>query len=148
LPCDENNQAELAADGFIIVSDEDYAILLGKIQVEYDDWALNSESQIPVQNCIHDILDPAMIFGLQTMKEFISENILLGITQMNMTSIVREYTGQIAEALNTGSLYDAINEMKAVPIEHKDAIFITDERLLRFVNKVENYLKIPLSETL
>jgi hypothetical protein len=45
-------------------------------------------------------------------------------------------------------LYDAIAQAKAIPAENKDSVFITDARLIKFINKVEEYLGIPLSTTL
>jgi hypothetical protein len=51
-------------------------------------------------------------------------------------------------ALQTGSLYEAIANAKAVPSGNKDATFITDVRILSFVNKIESYLGITLSTSL
>jgi hypothetical protein len=56
--------------------------------------------------------------------------------------------GEVIGALQTGSLYEAIVNAKAVPSGNKDATFITDVRILSFVNKIESYLGITLSSTL
>lgn len=90
----------------------------------------------------------AMKFGQQLMTQFAAENIILGIIEAGMTKIVRQNLSEVVGALITGSLYDAINELKNIPENKKDTVFITNERLLIFVNKIEKYLNLPLSENL
>ena len=45
-------------------------------------------------------------------------------------------------------LYDAIAEAKAVPDEAKDPVFLTNARLLAFVNKIEAHLGLAASTSL
>lgn len=97
---------------------------------------------------VQAIMEAAMEFGKQLMKEFAAENVLLGITQAGMTNTVRKRLSEVTNALLTGSLYDAIYEVRQIPPEHKDDTFITDARLLVFINKIEKYLLIPLSTQL
>jgi hypothetical protein len=94
------------------------------------------------------VLTNAINFGMQIMKDFTKENMVLGITQDGMTGTVRKAMIEVISALQTGSLYDAIAEAKAIPQESKDAKYITDARLLSFVNKIEEYLGIELSQSL
>jgi hypothetical protein len=97
---------------------------------------------------INDKYDSAKTFGEQLMKEFATENIVMGITQDGMTSAVRKAMTEVILALTTASLYDAIAEAKAIPAEKKDPKYITDARLLSFINKIEAYLEIALSTEL
>lgn len=97
---------------------------------------------------IKNIISSAVAFGMDLMIEFASENVMLGITQAGMTNAVRQRTAQIVNCLMTGSLYDAIVQARAIPAEDKDPTFLTDARLLAFVNKIETYLGIPLSVAL
>lgn len=97
---------------------------------------------------VRETIASATIFGQNLILEFATENVLLGITQMGMTTHVRTATAGVVNALQTGSLYDAISEAKAIPAEKKDATFVTDARLLIFINKIESYLGIPLSTEL
>jgi hypothetical protein len=90
----------------------------------------------------------AMNYGQQVMKEFAGENVLLGITQDGMTGTVRKNMSEVILALTTGSLYDAIDEARAIPEIQKDVKYITNARLLAFINKIESYLGVPLSESL
>ncbi len=93
-------------------------------------------------------LDNAINFGQGMIKEITLENMMLGITQDGKTGEVRKALAEALSALQTGSLYDAIVELKAIPEIAKDAKYITDARLLSAVNKIEAYLGQPLSETL
>lgn len=93
-------------------------------------------------------LSNAIAFGAQLMKDFTKENMAMGITQDNMTGTVRKNMIEVISALQTGSLYDAITEVKAIPAEAKDPKYITNARLLTFVNRIEEYLGIPLSQSL
>jgi len=97
---------------------------------------------------VQNALSAAKAFGEQIMNEFTVENIMLGITADNMTGTVRKNMSEVIIALQTGSLYDAITEAKAIPIEDKDMKYITDARLLSFVNKIETELGIALSISL
>lgn len=94
------------------------------------------------------VLDSAINFGQGMIKEITLENMMLGIPQDGKTGEVRKALAEVLTALQTGSLYDAIVELKAIPEIAKDAKYITDARLLSAVNKIETYLGQPLSETL
>lgn len=94
------------------------------------------------------VLDEAIAFGMALQKEFTKQNMVLGITQDNMTGTVRKAMIEVLSALQTGSLYDAITEAKAIPAEAKDPKYITNARLLAFVNRIEEYLQIPLTQSL
>lgn len=87
-------------------------------------------------------------FGNNLISKFAMENILLGITQAAMTSTVRKATAEVMNALQAGSLYDAIDELKAIPAEDKDSVFLTNVRLLQYLNEIEQYLDIPLTTEL
>jgi hypothetical protein len=97
---------------------------------------------------VKTIIDEAIKFGNELIIEFAAENVVLGITQAGMTTAVRSAAAQVINALQTGSLYDAIQECRAIPSESKDSIFVTDARLLQFINKIESKLGITLSTEL
>ena len=90
----------------------------------------------------------AVSFGQRILIKFAAENVLLGITQLDMTATVRTILAPVIQCLQTGSLYDAIAQVRLVPPESKDATFITDVRLLGFINSIETYLGVGLSSTL
>ena len=99
----------------------------------------------PANEVIRLAVSNAIDFGNRTILDAITENVLLGITQAGMTHTVAKRMFEVNSALTSGSLYDAIHELKIVPEEHKDGVFISDDRLLSVVNKIETYLNIPLS---
>lgn len=100
------------------------------------------------QAYIESVISKAIAFGNGLITKYAAENVMLGITQAGMTSTVRSRMTDVISAIQTGSLYDVIHEIKTFPEENKDAVFITNARLLLFCNKIEAYLGITLSTTL
>lgn len=90
----------------------------------------------------------ARLFGSNLVDRFAAENIALGITYYGRTSQVRKAMAEVINALQTGSLYDAIAEAKAIPPTAYDDRFLTAARLLVFVNTIEDYLEAARSVTL
>jgi len=84
--------------------------------------------------------------GQELISQFIKENLMLGITEAGKTSIVRKAMGEVFTALQTGALLDAIAELRAIPAELKDGVFISDARILAYINKIEEFCGLPLSE--
>lgn len=82
----------------------------------------------------------AISFGQQLLVDFAAENIQLGITQDGMTKTVRQNMAEVMSAISTGSLYDAIEEIDAIPAEAKDDKYITDERLAAYKQRILDYL--------
>lgn len=91
------------------------------------------------------IVEGALGKGQALIQEFITENLVLGITQAGKTKEVRQAMAEVTSCLMTGSLYDAIDELRLIPTEAKDATFITDVRILSYINKIESYLGLELS---
>lgn len=102
----------------------------------------------PFEYIKRNILIPARSFGNDIIDDFAAENILLGITQAGLTNHIRKTCREVTDALRSGSLYDALYEVRQIPAEAKDSTFLTDARLLAFVNKIEAYLGLPLSTSL
>lgn len=117
-------------------------------EVQEDAQMVSDKAAASALASVQNALASAKSFGDALMNEFITENIMLGITQDNMTGTVRKNMSEVISALQTGSLYDAIAEAKAIPAEKKDVKYITDARLLSFVNKIETKLGIALSQSL
>lgn len=143
VECNESEVEKYRASGFTVTTDETYNEYLANIEPFYNAWQA-ARSLIGVEQIVSD----AQKFGFNLIISFAAENILLGISQLGMTTSVRATTAGVVNALMTGSLYDAIAEAKAIPAENKDSVFVTDARLLTFINKIETYLGISLSESL
>lgn len=94
------------------------------------------------------IIENAISFGNALVVEFTTENVLMGITQDGMTSQVRKALDEVRSCLSSGSLYDAMHEIRQIPAEKKDIKYLTDTRLLSFLNKIETYLGLSLSSNL
>lgn len=93
----------------------------------------------------NNIIIPAREFGENLITDIATENVQLGITQADKTSEVRKTLREVTDCLMTGSLYDAIAEIRLISVESYDITFITAARLLQTINKIETYLGITLS---
>lgn len=97
------------------------------------------------EEAVREIIRNARVFGNQIIEDFAVQNVILGITQDGLTGHVRQTCSQVIDCLVTGSLYDAINQIKAIPNEAKDPKYLSNARLTIFCNRIEAYLGVPLS---
>jgi len=136
-------------DGILANEDEITILLTSEVTPEIiaviESIIPPSQSQIEI---VKKIIYQAQQFGQILVAEFAAENVLMGITQEGMTGTVRKNMREVIDALSTGSLYDAIDEARLIPSDKKDLKYITNARLLQFINKIETYLNIPLSSSL
>lgn len=146
--CTEEEVEDLVKNGWTVLSEAGYSDYLAARDEEMTLWLAGSQQAQAIETVKGVILSPAKSFGLSIIDQFAAENILLGITQAGMTNQVRKNTAQVIAALSTGSLYDAIYEARQIPAEAKDPVFVTDARLLTFVNIIEEYLGAPKSTSL
>lgn len=94
------------------------------------------------------IVEQAIDFGNDLLKQFGAENISLGIIQSGKLRDVRIAMQDVSDCLRNGALTDALVAVREIPDESKDEVFLSNARLLSYVNKVESYLGLPLSEEL
>lgn len=85
-----------------------------------------------------------MDFSIGLIAQWAAENRLMGIT-VSQSLTVFSYFCNILVALQIGALETAIALIKGLPPESRDGRFITDARLLQYVNLCEDYLGIPRS---
>lgn len=127
--------------GFTVVTQAEYDELLASLDV-------SNQNSMLIASIMTGVLTPAIAKGQELIVMFAAENISLGITQAGMTTQVRTVTAGVVSALSTGSLYDAITAARAIPPASYDSTFVTADRLLSFINKIEVYLGIPVSTSL
>lgn len=117
------------------------------VSIGYNYDGANFSAPSPTLDLVQ-IVKSARRFAQDLMDSFAAENIELGITQAGKTAQVRIAMANVINACQTGSLYDAIAQAKAIPAENKDATFVTDARILAFINAIEDYLGAPRSTSL
>lgn len=98
-----------------------------------------------IDEIISNLYDSAILFGAALMKDFVEENIKLGITRLKLTNHVRKTLFEVKDAAETGSLYDAIKEISILNPVNFDSIILTPTRILAVRNKIESFLGIQLS---
>lgn len=128
-------------------ADPDCCIIEDGILVE-DAGLVSDKASAMAAASIRATLVWAKNIGEEIMSDFTIENMQLGITNDNMTGAVLEAMSKVIIAMQTGSLKEAINAARAIPAENKDVKYITDARLLSFVNKIEEKLGMPISTEL
>jgi hypothetical protein len=117
----------------------------GTIEVTEDSTLKTTIAQQDAVVAAQAAVSKAISFGQQLITEFAAENIVLGITQDGQTGVVLDKMSSVMTALQSGSLYEAMNRAKAIPQSDYDNKYITYARIMSFVNKIEAYLGLPLS---
>jgi hypothetical protein len=102
----------------------------------------------PVLYVRNNVVRPRRDFGRAVMDDFLIECLILGAEAAGRTNTIRQATHEASGALGLGALQDGITEIRAIPAELKDPVFLSTARLLAVVNKIETYLGLPLSEEL
>lgn len=87
-------------------------------------------------------------FSANLLAQFNSENIDMGITQDGMTEDVLDVMLPVMSALQGGAPTVAIKRAKAIPESSYDSKFVTEARLLSYVNQIEKFLGLPTSQSL
>lgn len=96
------------------------------------------QTDLPIEIKIKNKILAAMDFGKNLIVEYATSNILSGFTIEQIQYIVQQ-TMTVQIALNTGSLYVALDELSKIPID--DSI-ITIARIAEFRHKIQDYLGI------
>ena len=83
-------------------------------------------------------------FGDDLITLFVTENVLMGITQAGKTKPVADYLQNVMRYIQTGSLHEVVNEVNSlinagVPLDLNP--FVSAERLDMFKQKIINYLQ-------
>jgi len=111
-----------------------------------DETALSAVVTAHVATTVTDVVSAAIaraiVFGQGLILEYATSNILSGFTLEQIKDIMTR-TSAVQQALNTGSLYVALDALDNV---ETDETVITSIRILEFKNKIETYLGLPLSE--
>lgn len=104
---------------------------------------------------LHDANDPlgpvksvirrAVSFGAKITAEFAAENVAMGITQAGKTKLIADTCQQAFYYLSTGSLYEARTAMLELVLTEEMSPYLTEARLISFINKLETYLGLSLT---
>lgn len=89
------------------------------------------------------IVKDAIDFGNELLVTFAAENVALGITQAGKTKEVADYLADVTRYIQTGSLYEVMNEIDRLIAEGlplKLDPFISPNRINQFKNKIIEYL--------
>lgn len=138
--CEAEDVAYLRSNGWKILSEESYEAYINSIS----DMMAAYESAKAVLG-IEQVVNEATKFGQALMVSYAAENVLLGITQENMTGTILNRLAGVLTAIQSGSLYEVISRIREIPETDYDEKYITEARLLVFINKIEAYLELPLS---
>lgn len=123
-----------------------FATGLSSAQKSVLDTVVSNHLMTTTREMIDKIIADALIFSVNVRNDFVAENVMLGITQRRLTGHVRKMMREVKDAMDSGSLYDAITEIKSLNINDFDSVIVTPARILLFRNKIEVYLKVPLAQ--
>lgn len=133
------------SNGVVIIPNQPERIVHHEATVSFE---IEDVTEEYTKKYIENVVNNAKDFGSNLVTKFSVENILLGITQDQKTNHVRKTMSEVLLALSTGSLHDAIAELKAIPNSKKDSKYLTNARILKAINEIETYLNLPLTEGL
>lgn len=109
--------------------------------IEFDESYITPSD--PPEIVVQQVIINSINFGNQTIIDFATENVLMGITQVNKTKEVSDYLSDMTRYIQTGSLYEVINEINrlilaGIPVELSP--FVTENRLNEFKQKIQEFL--------
>lgn len=87
-------------------------------------------------------------FSTALLNQFAAENIAMGITADGKTEDVLDTMLPVMNALQGGAPTIAIKRAKAISPSSYDSKYVTAARLLSYVNKIEAFLGLSLSQSL
>lgn len=99
-------------------------------------------SHVPVSTMLDIVANrilAARAFGTKLIARYGASNVIAGYSIEQIQDIMTR-TARVQSALNTGSLYVAIQEINAI---EPDGVLITVEKLKSVRNEIEDYLQIP-----
>lgn len=88
-------------------------------------------------------IEAAMQFGNALLVEFATDNVMQGITQTGKTKAVADYCCDIMRYIQSGSLYETINEVDrlvSLGVPADLAPYVTAVRLNQFKQRILNFL--------
>lgn len=98
-----------------------------------------------MQQIVSEKMTDILEFSSKIKKEFIDENVMLGISQRGLTNHVRKTMREVNDAMGSGSLKDAIIEITLIDSSMLDSVVLSASRLLAFRNKIEAKLEVPFA---
>jgi hypothetical protein len=142
--CEPEEEEKYTTLGYTVVTVSQFEGYLSSLSSVYNAW-LASQAPALLKQQVETAIQSAIDFGQKLIREFAAENVLLGVTQDNKTGDILDKTSRIMSAISSGSLYEAINRIREITPEEYDSKYITNSRMLAFINKIESYLNLPLS---
>jgi hypothetical protein len=104
-------------------------------------------AQAPIQPTMEEIVGKKIVdaqtFGQALLKEFATENVLMGITEAGKTIQVTDYLHKLSHYIMTGSLYAALTEIDVIISDtNKSDLdpFVTNDRMNIYKEKIQRYL--------
>lgn len=114
--------------------------------VKIGDNYINNEfsSAIPnlnIKEIYTNKVSKAISESTKMMTEIAADNILLGITQAGKTKLIADTLKDVIRYCQSGSLYEAINELDRITITADMAPFLTEEKKLEMKDKIVSIIQ-------
>lgn len=129
----------LPGESWVLMTTEEYAAYRAARLSSYNTWEAAYDPAI--NKVVQGRIQSAKDFGSTLMVEYATSNVLAGFNVSQIQDIMNR-TQKVADALNSGSLYVAIEELNALTT---DATLITPAKVTTYRNKIQRYLGLPLT---
>jgi hypothetical protein len=144
------HSASEAPEGYIVITEEEFNNIIENLKPEYQAWEQQNNLIENTNKYIDSLIDKTINECQKIKKEFIRENILLGISHLSfkgipLTDHVLNITSKIMMAFETGSTKSAIRRIIELNPDDFDGVILNEERILKLRNKIESFHGWPLS---
>lgn len=110
--------------------------------------SIDTDKQAAKQfEAVKQAVKAAKEFGSNLADEFSAENVVLGIDTATSALLIQRLAG-LFQALQAGSLFVGVEFLKHFDPLLMDETFLTEARLLKYLNKMEDYLGITKTTAL
>jgi hypothetical protein len=136
---DDSRQSEFELQGFILMTPADYTTYVASI----DMTAYNIAIAPPISDIIDSIVASAAIKGLEIVKQFKRENVLMGINAQQTVDVTKK-CHWMEHFLIAGSLKAAVIEMDSLIASDLSSYspFITSARITTYKHIVQDFLGV------
>lgn len=146
------NTIELADDSILNLFSEGYDVVVRIDELQTQPgigWTYNGSAfaaptttapSVPIQDQIAKVILNAQDFGKGLMIQFATENVLMGLSQSQMDTLL-ENLSEVMSALLSGSLKIAILRLNRIDPNSNTTLDAT--RIQKYRNLIEDYLGVP-----
>ena len=96
---------------------------------------VNAHTTLDMETIIKAKVNKAIYGANEIIKQFATENIMMGITQAGKTKLIADSMSSVMYYCQTGSLYEVLTALNAITITQEMSPFLTEARKIEYIAK-------------